>query len=331
MLTVKNETVLIGGLGYVGNAVTDYFNSKNINISVIDNNIYEKKANLSKNNQLIDLDIRNFQEISNIDFSSKNIVVLAGLVGDPITSKYPEESNFINDYSLIKFLSQVKNYNRLIFVSTCSNYGMSSTNDPLSEESILNPISLYAKAKVKVEQHLISHLNNFTILRFATAFGHSENMRFDLTLNEFTAFQYFNRYLEIYDYETFRPYCHIKDFALAIETVLNAEKDVINNQIFNVGSNKNNISKKNLIEVIAEITGNRNYKLVEGTKDKRNYVVDFSKVNDQLGFEAQYSIKQGIEEIVDNLNKNIYGLNEDFDKISQYYGNYFIPKKNLNK
>ena len=72
-------------------------------------------------------------------------------------------------------------------------------------------------------------------------------------------------------------------------------------------------------------------KAIEGTKDKRNYVVDFTKLNDQLRFEAQYSIKQGIEEIVDNLNKNIYGLNEDFDKISQYYGNYFIPKKNLNK
>ena len=205
MIKIENEIVLIGGLGYVGNAIADYFNAKEINVSIIDNNIYEKKIEMANQNQFIDIDIRNFEDISKIDYSSKNIIVLAGLVGDPITSKYPKESNLINDYSLIRFLSNLKNYRRLIFISTCSNYGLNSSNEQLDEQSKLNPISLYSKAKVKVEKYLMSSEKNFTILRFATAFGHSGNMRFDLTLNEFTAYQYFNKFIEVYDFDTYRP------------------------------------------------------------------------------------------------------------------------------
>ena len=107
MIKIENEIVLIGGLGYVGSAIADYFNAKEINVSIIDNNIYEKKIEMANQNQFIDIDIRNFEDISKIDYSS-NIIVLAGLVGDPITSKYPKESNLINDYSLIRFLSNLK-------------------------------------------------------------------------------------------------------------------------------------------------------------------------------------------------------------------------------
>ena len=329
MIKIENEIVLIGGLGYVGNAIVDYFNSKEINVSIIDNNIYVKKIEMANQNQFIDIDIRNFEDISKIDYSSKNIIVLAGLVGDPITSKYPKESNLINDYSLIRFLSNLKNYRRLIFISTCSNYGLNSSNEQLDEQSKLNPISLYSKAKVKVEKYLMSSEKNFTILRFATAFGHSGNMRFDLTLNEFTAYQYFNKFIEVYDFDTYRPYCHVKDFANAIDKVIAAKNKDINKQIFNVGSNQNNISKKDLVGIISKITGNKNYELINNSKDKRNYVVDFSKVRDYLGFESQYSIQQGVEEIVKHLELNTYGLNEDFDKVANYYGNYFIPEKKL--
>ena len=329
MIKIENEIVLIGGLGYVGSAIADYFNAKEINVSIIDNNIYEKKIEMANQNQFIDIDIRNFEDISKIDYSSKNIIVLAGLVGDPITSKYPKESNLINDYSLIRFLSNLKNYRRLIFISTCSNYGLNSSNKQLDEQSKLNPISLYSKAKVKVEKYLISSGKNFTILRFATAFGHSGNMRFDLTLNEFTAYQYFNKFIEVYDFNTYRPYCHVNDFANVIDKVITTKNEDINKQIFNVGSNQNNISKKDLISMISKITGNNNYELIDNSKDKRNDVVDFSKVHDYLGFETQYSIQQGIEEIVKHLEQNTYGLNEDFEKVSNYYGNYFIPEKKL--
>tara|TARA_B100001996_G_scaffold102934_1_gene77298 strand:- start:242 stop:1237 length:996 start_codon:yes stop_codon:yes gene_type:complete len=329
MPNIENNTVLIGGMGYVGSALVDYFNSKDMATTVIDNNIYSKKIKEKENNQYINIDTRKVDDLLKYNFLNKNIIILSGLVGDPITAKYPEASIEINENSLIKFISKLENYKKLIFISTCSNYGLSESEEPLNEEAALNPISLYSKSKVAVETFLTKSNKDYTILRFATAFGHSSNMRFDLTLNEFTAMQYFNKYLEVYDYETSRPYCHVKDFARVIEKIILLDKKITNKQIFNVGSDKNNISKKDLISLIAKKTGNKNYKLIEDSKDKRNYIVDFSKVKKELKFTPEFNIEDGIEEIINKLEGDEYELNKNFDMLFNYYGNYLIPKNNL--
>lgn len=329
MPNIENNTVLIGGMGYVGSAIVDYFNSKDMSTTVIDNNIYSKKIIEKENNQYINIDTRKVDDLLKYNFLNKNIIILSGLVGDPITAKYPEASIEINENSLIKFISKLENYKKLIFISTCSNYGLSESEEPLNEEAALNPISLYSKSKVAVETFLTKSNKDYTILRFATAFGHSSNMRFDLTLNEFTAMQYFNKYLEVYDYETSRPYCHVKDFARVIEKIILFDKKITNKQIFNVGSDKNNISKKDLISLIAKKTGNKNYKLIEDSKDKRNYIVDFSKVKKELKFTPEFNIADGVEEIINKLEGDEYKLNKNFDMLFNYYGNYLIPKNNL--
>tara|TARA_B100000700_G_C15028956_1_gene849598 strand:- start:30 stop:1025 length:996 start_codon:yes stop_codon:yes gene_type:complete len=329
MPNIENNTVLIGGMGYVGSAIVDYFNSKDMSTTVIDNNIYSKKIKEKENNQYINIDTRKVDDLLKYNFLNKNIIILSGLVGDPITAKYPEASIEINENSLIKFISKLENYKKLIFISTCSNYGLSESEEPLNEEAALNPISLYSKSKVAVETFLTKSNKDYTILRFATAFGHSSNMRFDLTLNEFTAMQYFNKYLEVYDYETSRPYCHVKDFARVIEKIILFDKKITNKQIFNVGSDKNNISKKDLISLIAKKTGNKNYKLIEDSKDKRNYIVDFSKVKKELKFTPEFNIADGVEEIINKLEGDEYKLNKNFDMLFNYYGNYLIPKNNL--
>ena len=326
MSEIKNEIILFGGLGYVGSGIIEYFNSKDINVSVIDNNIYGKNIIKTDGNQYIFADTRNINLLSDYDYSDKYVVVLSGLVGDPITSKYPELSIEINETSLIKLINTIKNFKKLIFISTCSNYGLSSADNVLDETADLNPISIYSKSKVAVENYLINSNINYTILRFATAFGHSSNMRFDLTLNEFTAKQYFDRYLEVYDYETYRPYCHIKDFAQAILKVINCDDEITKQEIFNVGSNENNISKVNLISLIAENLESSNYKLIDDSKDRRNYVVNFSKVESVLEFRSSYTIEDGIKEIISKLEINEYGLDENFDLLNNYYGNYSIPK-----
>lgn len=329
MPNIENNTVLIGGMGYVGSAIVDYFNSKDMATTIIDNNIYNKKINEKKNNQYINIDTRKVDDLLKYNFSNKNIIILSGLVGDPITAKYPEASIEINENSLIKFISKLENYKKLIFISTCSNYGLSESEEPLNEKAALNPISLYSKSKVAVETFLTKSNKDYTILRFATAFGHSSNMRFDLTLNEFTALQYFNKYLEVYDYETSRPYCHVKDFARVIKKIILSDKKITNKEIFNVGSDENNISKKDLISLIAKKTGNKNYKLIEDSKDKRNYIVDFSKVKKELEFTPEFNIEDGIEEIINKLEDDEYALNKNFDMLFNYYGNYSIPKNNL--
>ena len=329
MQNIDNEVVLIGGLGYVGSAITEFFNSEEIKVTIIDNNIYKKKLYKLEGNQYLNIDTRSTEDLLSYDFSAKNIIVLSGLVGDPITNKYPEISRSINETSLINFLSNVDGFKKLIFISTCSNYGLNKSDTPLNEESPLNPISLYAKSKVAVENFLINSNKDYIILRFATAFGHSPNMRFDLTLNEFTAMLYFNKFIEVYDYKTSRPYCHVQDFARVIKKIISDEYKNITKEVFNVGANKNNISKEKLISLISEKTNNFNYELVKDSKDKRNYVVDFSKIQKTFDFLPSFDLEDGIDEIIRKLESDSYDLNKNFEKLNNYYGNYRIPDENL--
>ena len=148
-------------------------------------------------------------------------------MGDPITKKYPNITKKINleNRKVIKICFK-KGFRKIIFVSTCSNYGIFDKNSLAKENSRLNPKSLYAKTKVKIEKtfKIVKKGNSeITILRFATAFGLSDRMRFDLTINQFVREIYLNKKIEVYDPYTWRPYCHVKDFANIIFQIVSKE------------------------------------------------------------------------------------------------------------
>ena len=166
---------------------------------MIDNFIYNNKFSVldnirHKNYELVSGDFCDIHFVDKYIYDVSNVVILGGLVGDPITKKYPKESNYINLYKMKELIDLLykKNLNKLIFVSTCSNYGFMDENKLANEESELKPLSLYAEAKVEIEKYILENHNNkstiSTILRFATAFGLSTRMRFDLTINEFTRY-----------------------------------------------------------------------------------------------------------------------------------------------
>ena len=187
---------LPGGEGYIGRVITNYLLANGCYVKSYDSMIYNQKVDLlnekNKNYKFIYGDINNKELLENSMANSDAVVLLAGLVGDPITKKYPRESEIINDAGVklvIDTCIKLK-INKLIFVSTCSNYGLIPSNKLADEEYKLNPLSSYAKCKVKIEKYILSlkGKNDIkpTILRFATAFGISPRMRFDLTINEFT-------------------------------------------------------------------------------------------------------------------------------------------------
>ena len=323
------KILLIGGSGYIGHVLTDYLLKKDFKVHVIDNLIYNQH-NVSLNhhtNKNFSFDFLDLKNISNFikkrNFHS--IVILGGLVGDPITKKYSTQSKIINEKyikSLIEIVIKNKICKKTIFISTCSNYGIDK-DKILDENSELKPLSSYAKSKVNIENFIINNFGqkNFspTILRFATAFGVSSRMRFDLTLNEFTKEIFYKNKLEVYDAETWRPYCHVLDFARAITLVINSKMSLTHNQIYNVGSNKNNYTKKGIIEVISKYLSTPNIKYINKSIDMRNYRVNFEKIRNKLKFEAKYSVEYGIKEIIQSLNKNYY----QFNNINEY-GNYLI-------
>ncbi len=324
---IQNEVLVIGGSGYIGTVVSDYLRKKKFKVTNFDCLIYKKKNLITKNTNFKNI---NFIDIDKLEKNWKNyktVIFLAGLVGDPITKKYPKLANKINFTAtkrLINYLNK-KKINQLIFISTCSNYGLSNSKYKLSENSRLKPISLYAKSKVEIEKYLLNNkkkLNySFNILRFATAFGSSSRMRFDLTINQFVNYIYFNKLVEVYDPDTWRPYCHVKDFARAIHKVILKAKE-INYEVFNIGSNANNFSKISIVKLIIKQMKKGKYIILKYSKDKRNYIVDFSKIKKKLNFSPKYSVNYGIKEIMIFLKKNKLKYLE-----TQKLGNYIINEK----
>ena len=188
----------------------------------------------------------------------------------------------------------------MIFASTCSNYGLIKDDELADENFDLNPLSIYAKTKVSVENFILDAQNKFNfspvILRFATAFGLSDRMRFDLTVNQFTHELLIGNELVVYDADTWRPYFHTEDFAEIIFKILNLENKKIDKQVFNVGDDDNN-STKSLVDLIKKHIPNSKVKFQSHGSDPRNYRVDFSKIKSLISFNAK-TIESGIEEII---------------------------------
>ena len=324
------KILLIGGAGYIGTVLTNHFLSKGFKVKCLDALIYSQKNSINeffknKNFEFVLGDIRNFEKIKNLLNDVSVVVILAGLVGDFITKKYPQEATEVNNKAIKNIIDSCnnKNINRLVFVSTCSNYGLLKNNEIADENHDLNPLSSYAKDKVKIENYLMSLRNKVdfspTILRFATAFGLSPRMRFDLTINHFTKAILKKQLLNIYDAHTWRPYCHVNDFARLIEEIVLAEKEKIHFQVFNSGSNINNFTKQSIIDEIVKIIPSKKFVFGKDGSDQRNYKVNFDKVKKILNFETKYTIQHGIKEIREALESDFFTHTKvNFDKLGNF-------------
>jgi nucleoside-diphosphate-sugar epimerase len=330
--------LLAGGAGYVGSVLSSHFLKKGYKVTVLDNFIYHNQRSVvsfvgDENYRVVHGDIGSNVDLEKACAGITDVVILAGLVGDPITKKYPEISDVINNRSVktcIDFFER-RNIDKLIFISTCSNYGLIGENELADEDFELRPLSLYAKAKVENEKYLLDKKDKVdyggVILRFATAFGVSPRMRFDLSISEFTRDIYFGNDLLVYDENTWRPYCHVRDFARLIDMVLSAEKSAVNFEVFNAGGDKNNFTKKMIIDEILLQVRNGRVQFGQNGSDPRNYKVSFAKVKSKLGFEPAYSVRDGIEELIGSLR---LGLFADSIEKKELYGNYVVDLPKVN-
>ena len=328
---MKKKILVAGGEGYIGQVVSSDLVSWGYDVISYDNLIYNqlvnKKLESNINFHFIRGDIRDENNIKKVLKNVYGVVILAGLVGDPITKKYPEISVDINETgikNLIDICIEV-NLEKVIFVSTCSNYGLIKDDEIADENHSLNPLSSYANSKVKTEKYILSLKNKidtcFTILRFATAFGLSTRMRYDLTVNEFTRDIFNKKKLEVYDPDTWRPYCHVKDFSEIIKKIIEEDKKKVFFEVFNAGSNVNNFTKRMITDkILSYIPSNEVLYINKKGSDPRNYKVDFSKLKNILGYECQFSVDDGIKEIIENLQNH---KNNSSEKDINF-GNYKI-------
>jgi nucleoside-diphosphate-sugar epimerase len=329
--------LLIGGGGYIGTVLSHNLLKKGNKVTVLDRFVYDNQFAIlpylpDPDYRFIHGDMGNPADLAKAFDGISDAIILGGLVGDPITKKYPEASAKINDLAVktcIDFAAG-KGLRKLVFVSTCSNYGLIRENEMADEDFELSPLSLYAKSKVSNEKYLLAKkgTTDYTgvVLRFATAFGLSPRMRFDLTVSEFTRDLFFGQELLVFDEHTWRPYCHVNDFARLLDTVLDAESSKVNFEVFNAGGDHNNYTKKMIVDEIVKHLPGAKIKYGENGSDPRNYRVSFAKVKRVLGFEPRYSVPDGITELISALK---IGMFRDSMENKTKYGNYVLSESIL--
>lgn len=322
--------LIVGGAGYIGTVLTDHLLDCGYRVRCLDSLIYNNGITtlpFRKNEryEFVYGDLANPDDVLKALDGITDVVLLAGLVGDPITKKFPEEAARVNDDGHLALLGLLngKGLNRVIFVSTCSNYGLIEGDVLANEEFELKPLSLYAKSKVAFEGAFLAQQGKVdytpVVFRFATAFGLSPRMRFDLTISEFTRALALGEDLLVFDANTWRPYCHVRDFSQVIRRGLEAPVERVSFQVFNAGGGVNNNTKQMIVDkILAQIPGAKvSYK--EKGEDPRNYRVDFSKISKTLHFEPSWMVEDGIAELLALIRQ---GLFHDITQPASFYGNW---------
>ena len=319
------KILVIGGAGYIGSVLVRMLLKRGYYVKVMDNLLYGDEG------------IKDLYEVDNFEFykgSVTNIsdvveamkdvdavIHLAAIVGDPASRLKPKETLEVNYFST-KMLGEVAKFlgiSKFIFASTCSVYGF--REEICTEETEPNPLSLYAETKLMSEKALLELKGNGfcpVILRFATAYGLSPRMRFDLVVNLLIAKALIEKEITVFgEGKQYRPFIHIKDISRAIIKVLEAPIEKICGEIFNVGSDEQNMSIRELAERIKSRVPEAKLKFIKEKEDDRSYRVSFRKIKEKLGFNAKYTIEDAIEEIRKAFNE---GRIKDFK--DKKYSNY---------
>jgi nucleoside-diphosphate-sugar epimerase len=303
-----NSVLVTGAAGYVGSVLVHRLVARGYAVRGLDSLAFggESLVDLigSGRFEFVHGDIRDRAVVASAVSGVDAVVHLAAIVGDPACAKQPDLAREINDdasFSLLEASAAAKRIKRFLFSSTCSNYGRMQDEGVLDETSPLRPVSLYAELKVKFESALLEMKprRDFvaTPLRFATVYGLSPRLRFDLTVNEFARDAALGRQLKIYGEQFWRPYCHVEDIARACVRVLEAPPAKVRRRVFGVGDTSENYQKRMLASELLKIVPSLEVSYVNQADDPRDYRVDFSRIRTELGYRITRRVPEGMAEI----------------------------------
>jgi nucleoside-diphosphate-sugar epimerase len=302
---MKQQSIFItGGAGYIGTTLIPLLLAREYRVTVYDSLMFNNGDKLlpyitNPNFTFIAGDVRDAESVAKHIKEHDIVIHLAALVGFPICrEKGEEESHSVNVIGTQNVINALSEDQYLLFGSTGSNYG--EVLDVCTEETPLNPLSIYGRTKTDAE-YLVLARNNSTAFRFATAFGVSPRLRLDLLVNDLTFKSLTEGYAVIYESHFMRTFIHVRDIARVFLFAIDNHEQMKNN-VYNVGSNNMNFSKKDVCELIKSKISDSyfNYADVGQDADKRNYIVSYEKIND-LGFDTTISLETGIDELIKTI------------------------------
>ena len=245
------------------------------------------------------------------------IVHLAALSNDPIGELSPDLTRAINLDATVRLAQAAKEAGvpRFIFASSCSMYGASDTEELVDESAPLRPLTAYAESKVRAEEALARLADDDfspVLMRNATAYGVSPRLRLDVVLNNLSAWAVATGTIKIMsDGTPWRPLVHVEDIALATNALLEAPREIVHAEPFNIGGSDENYQVRDLAEIVRETAGDCTVEYAgSGDPDPRSYRVSFAKLARVLpDLELTWTARSGAREVVDAL--RVHGVTLD--------------------
>ncbi len=296
------KILVTGGGGYIGSVLIRLLLEQGYKVKCLDRFFFGKETLsevMGRDLEIVQDDVRYFDPgiLNDID----GVIDMAALSNDPAGELDPEKTMDINyrGRARVAKLSKKHGVKRYVLASSCSIYGF--RDGVLDETSPINPLTTYAKANFLAEQEALPLAdNNFTVtaLRQATVYGLSPRMRFDLAINGMILGFYKNGKIPILrDGNQWRPFVHVRDTSRGFIKTMEADKEMVNGQIINIGSNEQNYQVFPLAQLVAESVGLQFEYEWYGSTDNRSYRISFEKAKRILKFAPKYTPKEGAQEI----------------------------------
>ncbi len=292
------KVLVTGGAGYVGTSLIPQLLAAGHRVRVLDNLTFGGDQLLSffahPRFEFIKGDVRSRDDVRGAVRGQDAIIHLAAIVGYPACRKDPLLAEDVNVNGTRTLAAAISREQLVLFGSTGSNYG--AVEEVCTEETPLNPLSLYGQTKTIAEKHLLENCSTVAF-RFATAFGLSPRLRLDLLVNDFTYKAVTQQYLVVYEAHFMRTFIHVRDMGRAFLLALdNAER--MRGQVYNIGSEDMNYSKRDVCELIQkQVRCYVHYAEIGEDADKRNYVVSYEKIR-RFGYRTTITLDEGVAELV---------------------------------